>query len=113
MKKGSFELLDDWFVNLYEEGIFVRCFEYSAILLSTLTWYKLFWNIDKKTWKIFIECAFPKTKNYEIINILERQKQNMRLIKKDWNVEQTIYWNSLKREKEKLIQIKKQLIYFE
>jgi hypothetical protein len=113
MKRDSYELLDDWFLNLYEEWIFVRSFEYTAILLSELTWYRLFGNIDKKTWKIFIECAFPKTKINEIINILERQKQNIRLVKNDWNIEQTIFWNNLKREKEKLIQIKKQLIFFE
>jgi hypothetical protein len=53
MKKSSFELLDDGFINLYEEWIFVRCFEYSAILLSELTWYRLFANIDKKSWFVY------------------------------------------------------------
>jgi hypothetical protein len=113
MKRDSFELLDDGFVNLYEEWIFVRCFEWSAILISQLTWYRLFGNINKKNWKIFVECAFPKTKNHEIINILERQKQNIRCVNKDWIIEQTIFWIDLKRESEKLIQIKKQLIFFE
>ncbi len=28
MKKDSYEKLDDWFINLYEESLFVRCFEY-------------------------------------------------------------------------------------
>lgn len=58
MKKYGFEKLDDWFINLYEEGLFVRCFEYSAILIWEIFWYKIFPNIDKKTGFIFLEFFF-------------------------------------------------------
>ena len=62
MKKDSYEKLDDWFINLYEESLFVRCFEYSAVLVSELTWYRLYANIDKKNWFIFLECWFSKVR---------------------------------------------------
>ena len=71
MKKNSFELLDDGFVNLYEEWIFVRCFEWSAILVSEITGYRLFANINKKTGLIFLEIGVPKNKLDEIIKNLE------------------------------------------
>jgi hypothetical protein len=47
MKKDSFEKLDDWFINLYEEWLFVRCFEYSAILLWEILWYKIFVDLNE------------------------------------------------------------------
>lgn len=60
MKKDSYEKLDDWFINLYEEWLFVRSFEYSAVLLREILWYKLFSNIDKKNRIYFFRTRFPK-----------------------------------------------------
>lgn len=76
MKKDSYELLDDGFINLYEEWIFVRCFEYSAIEISRLFDYKIFPNCDKKTWKIYLEVWFPKDKKWDIFSFLDNHNYN-------------------------------------
>jgi len=74
MKWFIIESLEDNYINLFEEWIFTRCFDYSAILLWEIFWYKIFSNIDKKTWFIFLELWFPKIKNMEIL-------ENLKLIK--------------------------------
>ena len=112
MKKDSFEKLDDWFLNLYEEWLFFRCFEYSAIFLSDLTWYRLYVNIDKKIWKIFLECAFPKNKLFWIVSLIEKQKYNIRIINKIGEIEETINGKNVEKSNWKLIEIKKGLIIF-
>jgi hypothetical protein len=112
MKKYSFEKLDDWFLNLYEEWIFTRCFEYSAIFVSDLTWYRLYANIDKKTWKIFLECAFPKNKLFEIVSLIENKQYNIRFVNKNKEIEETINGKKLEKNSEILIEIKKSLIIF-
>lgn len=110
MKKDSYELLDDGFLNLYETGIFVRSFEYSAILISKITWYRLFANINKKTWKIFLECSFPKNKLQEILSSLEQRWYMIRFLDKTWNINITFWEKKLERNEEKIKQIKYDLI---
>ncbi len=112
MKKDSFELLDDGFINLYEEWIFVRCFEYSADFISQLTWYRLFANIDKKTWYIFLECSFPKIKLNEIVLNLENRWYMVRFVDKNWKLNMTIWKERIERKEEKLKEIKNNLIKF-
>ncbi len=112
MKKDSFEKLNDWFVNLYEEWIFVRCFEYSAEFISQLTWYRLFANIDKKTWYIFLECSFPKNKLDEIIWNLESRWYSVRFVDRDWKLNCTIWKEKIERRQEKILKIKNNLIKF-
>jgi len=113
MKKYSFEKLNDPFLNIYEQWLFIRSFENSAIFISQLTWYRLFPNIDKKTWKIFLECAFPKNKKSLIIKELEREWYNIRIIDKEWNIEETIWNNKIEKDYKKLLDIKKTLTIFE
>ena len=113
MKKDSYELLDDWFLNLYEEWIFIRCFEYSALELWELFWYKLMPAVDKKTWKVFLEVWFPKNKKSEIFNFLDTRNYNYRFTTKNEWLIQTIWNHKIQKDKEKLIKIKKDLIKFE
>ncbi len=110
MKRDSFELLDDGFINLYEEWIFMRCFEWSAILVSEITGYRLFANINKKTGFIFLEIGFPKNKLDEIIKNLEIRWYYLRIIKKDWAFNSSIWNIKLEKNKEKLIKLKQWLI---
>ena len=112
MKKDSYEKLDDWFINLYEESLFVRCFEYSAGLVSELTWYRLYANIDKKNWFIFLECWFSKVRLSEIIKNLENKWYSVRLIDKNGNINSSIWGNKLEKLGEKLKEIKTNLIRF-
>jgi len=112
MKKDSFEKLDDWFLNLYEEWIFVRCFEYSAILISELTWYRLFANIDKKNWFVFLEVWFPKNKLDNILWELEKRWYNIRFVNKNWKLNITFWCKKLEKVEEKLKEIKNNLINF-
>lgn len=112
MKKDSFEKLDDGFLNLYEEWIFIRCFEYSAILLAEMTWYRLFANIDKKTWFVFLEVWFPKNKLDWIISNLEQRWYQVRFIDKSWKLNFTFGNIKLEKIQEKIIDIKKQLTKF-
>lgn len=112
MKKSSFELLDNGYINLYEEWIFVRCFEYSAVLLSQLTWYRLFANIDKKSWFVFLEVWFPKNKLDEIVWNLENRWYSYRIIDKNWKLNCTIWKEKLQRNQEILKQRKNNLINF-
>lgn len=112
MKKDSFEKLDDGFLNVYEEWIFVRCFEWSAILISEITGYRLFANIDKKTWFIFLEVWFPKNKQGEIMWNLENRWHAIRFVEKNWKLNCIIWKEKLERIEEKIINIKKQLTKF-
>lgn len=112
MKKDSYEMLDDWFLNLYEETLFVKCFEYSAVLLWEITGYRVFLNIDKKTWFIFLELWFPKNKLKEIVKNLENKWYNLRIIKKDWNIDSTFWSIKLEKNKEKIREYKNDLIKF-
>ncbi|MFA5917070.1 MAG: hypothetical protein WC850_02425 [Candidatus Gracilibacteria bacterium] len=110
MKRDSYELLDDGFVNLYEKGIFVRCFEWSAILVSEITGYRLFANINKKTGFIFLEMGFPKNKLDEIIKNLEIRGYYLRIIKKDSEFNLSMGDIKLEKNREKLIKLKQRLI---
>ena len=113
LTKDFFRLsLNDWFVNLYEQWIFIRTYEKSAICISELTWYKLYPNIDKKSWFIFLECGFPKDKKESILSKLEKDSYFIRLIDKDWNINETFWNNKLKAEETELIKIKNNLIKF-
>jgi len=112
MKKNSFDKLDDGFVNLYKEWLFVRCFEYSAVLISQLTWYRLYANIDKKAWFVFLECGFTKVKLSEVQKELESKWFKIRIVEKDWNIIEIIWNNRLEKDSEKLINLKTNLIKF-
>lgn len=112
MKKDSYDKLNDGFVNLYEQWIFIRCYEKSAILLAEITWYKLYPNIDKKTWFIFLELWFPKDYKQKILTNLENRWNFIRIIDKIWNISET-FWNTrLEIEESKLKEIKNNLIKF-
>lgn len=112
MKKESFEKLDDWFVNLYEQWIFVRCYEKSAILVSEITWYKLFPNIDKKTWFVFLELWLPRNHKQEVVESLERRWNPIRIIDKDWNISETFWNKKIDVDENNLRNIKINLIKF-
>ena len=112
MNKDSFEKLNDGFVNLYEEWIFIRCFEYSAILLSEITGYRLFSNINKKTGFVFLEIWFPKNKLDEIIKKLEFKWYCLRFNKRDWEYDLSIWDIKIERNTEKLIKLKQNLVRF-
>lgn len=112
MKKDSYELLNDGFLNLYEEWIFIRCFEYTALELYELFWYKLMPWIDRKNGKVFLELWFPKSKKTEIFSFLENRNYFYRFISKsDW-LSETIWSYHLNRDCDKLLKIKKELINF-
>jgi hypothetical protein len=112
MKKNSFEMLNDWFVNLYKEWIFIRCFEYSAILLWKITWYRLYTNIDRKSWFIFLELWFPETKLNEVLIKLENSWYRIRLIEKNWNITEIVWVNCIYKDNTELINLKTNLINF-
>ena len=113
MRKDSFEILDDGFLNFYEEWIFVRCFEFSALEIWELFWYKIMPWISRKTWKIFLEVWFPKVKKSEILSFLDTKNYNYRFTNKnDW-LTQTIWTHKILKDFEKLLKIKKELIKFE
>lgn len=111
MNKYNFELLNDNFINLYKQWIFIRCYEYSAIIISEITWYRVYPNVDKKTWFVYLELWYPKNKENIVLNELEKHWYNIR-VNSDWNIEETIWKNKLEKNKEKLISFKKQLIKF-
>jgi hypothetical protein len=104
------EWKNDYFLNFYKQWIFIRCYEYSAIIISEITWYRVYANIDKKTWKIFLELWFPVNKEKEIFDILEKKWYFLRMCNKDWLIEEIIWNNKIEKDNKKLIEIKKQLI---
>ena len=112
MNKYSYEKLNDSFINLYKQWIFIRCYEYSANIISEITWYRVYPNVDKKTGFVYLELWFPKDKQEEIIRKLEVEKYNIRLIDNDWNIEETIWSNKIDKNNNKLIELKKELIKF-
>ncbi len=104
--------LNDGFVNFYRQGIFIRCFEYTAIIVSEITWYRVYPNVDKKTWFVYLELWYPKDKENIITRDLEDRWYNIRIIEKDWNITETIWSKKLEKWFEKLLELKKQLIKF-
>ena len=106
------EKIDDWFVNLYKKWIFTRCFEYSAVLVWKITGYKIYANIDKKTWFIFLELGFPKIKEKEILQKLENNWNFLRIIENKQDIEEIIWDKKLERDEDKLRKIKQNLINF-
>jgi len=106
------ELKDDYFLNFYKQWIFIRCYEYTAIILWEITWYRVYANIDKKTWKIFLELWFPVNKEKEIFNILENKWYFLRISDKKWLIEEIIWNIKIEKDNEKLIKLKKDFIKF-
>jgi len=70
-------------------------------------------DIDKKSWIIFLTCAFPKNKKDDIIKSLEKEKLNTRISGKKWWTEEIYNWVELKRDSKNLIERKKSLVIFE
>lgn len=83
MKKDSYEKLNDWFVNIYEQWIFMICYEKSVIVVSEMNLYRLFPNINKKTWFVFLELWFPIIKFNEMVTKLENKWYKIRIIEKN------------------------------
>ncbi len=113
MKKYDFEYLDDWYINLYEEWIFIKSLEFSWIELSEIFLYKLVPNIDKKTGFIFLEVWFPKNKIDTILQELNSKSYCIRYFPKIWD--SIIFnWNhKILKDKQKIIQLKNNLVKFE
>lgn len=84
MRKDFFETLPDDYLNFYLEWVFVRSFEYTALITSMITWYKLFANIDRKTWFIFLESSFPKSQIKKVENELKIRWYSLRYVDKIW-----------------------------
>ncbi len=112
MKKDNFEKLNDWFINLYKQWIFVRCYESSALLVSEITWYKVYPNVNKKTGFIYLELWFPINKQEEIIKKLDMANYNIRLVDVNLNIEEIIWTKKLDKNNKKLTNIKIWLIKF-
>jgi predicted mannosyl-3-phosphoglycerate phosphatase (HAD superfamily) len=113
MKKILQENRTDGFVNLYEEWIFLRSVEYSALKVADITQYKLIPNINKKTGFIFIECGFPINKLKDVLNLFKESKQNIRVYYKTWEVEEILNWTKLEKNQSELLETKKKLVMFE
>jgi hypothetical protein len=108
----NYEWKDDYFLNFYKQWIFIRCYEYSAIIISEITWYRIYPNVDKKTWFVYLELWFPLNKEKEIFDILEKKWYFLRISDKKWLIEE-ITWNiKIDKNNEKLVELKKQLIKF-
>ncbi len=112
MKKDSYERLNDWFINLYEESLFAKCFEYSAVLIWELFWYKVYPNIERKSGFVFLECGFLSSKLEEITQSLENKWYGVRIVQKSWNIISTFWLKKLERSKENLLELKSSLIKF-
>lgn len=112
MNKESFEKLNDGFINLYEYWIFMRCYERSAILLAQITWYKLYPNIDKKTWFIFLELSFPKSISQQIKNELERRWYFLRIVDKEGKIYEIYGDKRLQWDVDSLRNIKTSLVKY-
>ena len=113
MKKILQENKNDWFINLYEQGLFVKSYEYSAMKIAEITGYRLMADIDKKSWMIYLTCAFPENKKNIIIAKLELEKINVRIKSKKWWTEEIYNWISLDKDNDKIIELKKSLVIFD
>lgn len=108
--KLSIEYFDDGFLNLFEEWLFVKSFEYSALLINRLFWYKLLPNIDKKTWFVYIEAGFPVSAKDEVEELLSVKDYKTRVYTKE---EKNIFWKyPLQEDKDKLQNLKKDILRF-
>jgi len=113
MKNLILEKIDDWYINLYESWLFIRSMEYSAMLLNEVLWYKLYLNIDKKTWFVFLELWFPKIIKDEVIHKINSMWYFIRVISKDNEI--TLFdWNDkILKDKNKLLELKNTMVKFE
>ena len=108
--KLSIESCDDGFVNLFEEWLFIKSFEYSALLINDIFWYKLLPNIDKKTWFVYIEIAFPLSTKNDVKELLSVKNYKTRFYIKE---EKYMYWEyPIQQDKNKLQNLKNELLKF-
>ena len=112
MKKDSYESLDDGFINFYKEWIFYRCYEYSAMHMAEVTWYKIFLNINKKTWKVYLECWIPKDKFTQFQTLLDDQGHSYRISQNSGLIENCIWQKKITKDVEELKKVKISLIKF-
>jgi hypothetical protein len=106
------ETRDDGFLNIYDEGLFVRCYEHSALKLAEITWYQLMLNLDRKTWFVSLTAWFPTEKLGSILKLIATGKQDVRVINQNWEEKETISWVKLDRNAEVLVEKKKKLLKF-
>lgn len=112
MKKYDLERLEDNYINLYEEWIFIKSFEYSAIILNQEFGYRLLVNCDKKKWLIYLESWFPKNKKDIIFIDLKSLWYSIRFFEKSW-VSVLIEWNKkLIKSEVEIVSIKRNLVKF-
>ena len=113
MSNLLFEKLEDDFINLFEVWIFIKSFEYSALILSKELDYKYYINCDKKKAFIFLEIWFPKTKLEQNISILLSKWYSIRYIDKNNKIIEYKWELKNIKDKKYLLNIKQKLIKLE
>lgn len=112
MDKYIFEKLDDNYINFYEEWIFARCIEYSAVEISKITDYKLYLNIKKPDNIVFLEIGFPKTKLEDITKKLEREWKSYRILSKKSEPKVFNWTSKIVKNNKEIVEMKKSIIEF-
>jgi len=111
--KTIIESMNNGYINLFKEWIFYRAFEYSALKLSKLTWYKIMLDLDKKENKILLSCGLPTNKLEDIENMLKSKDIPYRIFEKTENESKVFEWkNFIEVNKQILIETKQKLLKF-
>lgn len=112
MDKFNFEKLDDNFINLYEEWIFIKAVEFSAVKLSELFDYKLTLWVEKKSHLLYFELGFPVSKVEEKIAYIVAEWYGVRFFPKQKAPVIHVWKKDFKKDEEGLTYKKQSMIKF-
>ena len=93
-EKFTIEKFNNWYINLWNEGLFFRWYEFSALFLNEFFWYKMFLTVSKWCYKktdlenvdksyLFLCAWFPVSKKEKFLEEIHKKWYFVRIMKLD------------------------------
>ena len=95
------EDMSNGYVNLFKSGAFYRCYEYSAMYINDLMWYKFTLAFSSAN-KVVLQVWFPLKSLEDVVSLLKQNNINHRIIdSKDYTWEYMDTGTNIDIDKEK------------
>lgn len=109
-EKFTIEKFNNWYINLWHEWEFLRAYEYSALFLNKIFWYKFFLTFSKWCFKksdienfnkdyLFLWSWFPFSQKEKFLQDIYKKWYFVRIMKLDEEDQKKDRWEVFKWDK--------------